>query len=98
MSYELRFSPAAEEAIEGYLSKRFKDGPEKDQAIDQIEGRLLALARNPRVAVIPPGPFGRPIHVFQIDAGGVQRALRVTFCYTDDEKAIRITGFSPVEF
>lgn len=95
MSYALRLSPEVEEAIEEYLNDRFV-GAERKLAIDEIEQKLLTLARNPLVAAIPEGPFARPIHLFQIDAGGVQRAIRVTFCYTQDETAIRITGFVPV--
>lgn len=62
------------------------------EALATIREHLERLAENPRLGRTPTRAFGFPVYVFSMRVGGVGYAVRVAYCYSEDEKAIIITG------
>lgn len=91
MPYELRLPPGTRDSIREYV-ERFDTLEQQLEAIDAIHGALEALAHNPRLGVMPRGAFGFPIYSFTIRIDGVTYPIRSTCCYSQDEKAIIVTG------
>ena len=91
MPYEPRLPPGTRDSIERYV-ERFDTLEQKLEAIAQIQGALEALARNPRLGVVPRGAFGFPIYTFTIRIEDVSYPIRASYFYSDDEKAIIVTG------
>ena len=90
MGFELRLPPAVRRQIEEYID-RFEVEFQME-ALATIRGHLEKLAENPRLGRTPNRAFGFPVYVFSMRIGGVRYAVRVAYCYSQDEKAIIITG------
>lgn len=90
MPYELRLPPAVKTQIEEYI-ERFEVGFQME-ALARIRERLEMLAENPRLGSPPRGAFGFPIYRFTIRVDEVGYHLRAAYCYSQDERAIIITG------
>jgi len=83
--------PEVRRQIEEYID-RF-DVEFQMEALATIRDHLERLAENPSLlGRTPSQTFGFPVYVFSMRVGGVGYAVRVAYCYSQDEKAIIITG------
>jgi plasmid stabilization system protein ParE len=95
MPYELRLAPPAQRDISEYIGNRFETG--QIEALEAIQRELRKLATSPRLGSIPPGAFGRPIYRLRIIVEDTTYYIQAVYCYSEDEKAIVITGLKPLE-
>jgi len=96
MAYELRLAPVARSQITEFISEF--DAGWQLEALEAVHEQLRRLAGDPRLGRILSGSFSRPLFRFEIRVEGVVYYRQVVYRYSQDEKAIEITGFGPVPF
>lgn len=94
MAYALRLAPVVQSQITEFISE-FEAGWQLT-ALEAVYEQLQRLADDPRLGVIRPGPFGRPLFRFEMVLDGVIYYRQVVYRYSQDEEALEITAFGPV--
>ena len=100
MSYEVRFdSDQVTGRIVRYVQERF-DGPAaQNAAIDRIEEAFAELGEDPIGMGSPSkSPLVGMTAILTLDHVSHRAWVKVAYSFSEDEDAIEIIGFAPVDF